>query len=302
MSFGPHVNRYHAGPQATITAHIEHARAEAATMGAQIGVAAIFVSGPRDRKIAITPEEARELREYIATARIAVYAHSSYSAVPWGGDPDAARFIREEVSVCRGAGVRGLVVHLPKQPVTAVMKYVSRLLASEQKNAAAATRIYFETPAVTPPETYYETPEKLAALFAAIRGSVDPELEHFGLCVDTAHLWTCGVDLRGYAAANAWLERLEAVASTIPPGCIMFHLNDSKRKRGTGPDAHAGLAAGQIWGDYAPGLRPIEESGLAAFADYARRNSTPLILERKPKELLQADYTTLKSLLPARGE
>lgn len=309
--FGAHVNRYHADrrpadgvrrPSAdapsrpSIVAEIEAARAEAfAEAGLDLTAAAIFVGGPKNRAITLRPAERSALRRYVAHTGVRVIAHSSYSAAPWRGDPGAARFIREELSVCQEAGIAGLVVHLPKLPPGDVLRYLPDLRAED----APDVRVYLETPAVRPGESYYETPEKLADLFAAIRAGPDPGLRHFGLCVDTAHLWTCGVDLQSYEAAAAWFDGLEAAASVIPPSAVAIHFNDSLRPRGVGPDAHAGLAQGKIWG----GLRDrLGESGVAAVVDYAQRHGTPVILERKPKEALRGDYLTLRKLIAGRDD
>jgi endonuclease IV len=293
MPFGPHINRYHAsGARPSIVAHIEAACEQAAAeAGFKITAAAIFVGGPKNRAITLSPGERTSLREYVERTGLHVVAHSSYSASPWRGDPDAARYIREELDVCREAGIAGLVVHLPKLPAANVMRYLARLY----KPGASAVRLYLEIPAVRPAESFYETPAKLAALFAAIRGELDPDLEHFGLCIDTAHLWTCGVDVQTYAAAEKWLRGLEAAADVIPPDRVMVHLNDSVRARGAGPDTHAPLAAGQIWEAYRDDLGA---SGLAAFTDYAQRHGAPVILERKPKEALRNDYLVLRKLVP----
>lgn len=291
---GPHVNRYHAqGTRPSIASHIEVARREAEVEADfKVTAVSIFVGGPHDRRINLGEAEGAELKDYIARTGIRVIAHSSYAAVPWRGDPDAARFIREEASVCQAAGVTGLVVHLPKLPVANVMKYIARLFNPD----APDVRVFLEIPAVRPRESYYETPGKLAALFRAIRAELDPELKYFGLCIDSAHLWTCGIDLQTYEAANTWLTALEAVADVIPHDRVMIHLNDSLRLRGVGPDAHAPLARGKIWESYRDRLG---ESGLAAFTDYAQRHDTPAILERKPKEALKNDYLILADLVPS---
>ncbi len=289
---GPHVNRVHArGARPSIAEHIEAARREAENdAGFMIQAASVFVGGPKDRRIIVSPDEAKNLQSYISDKKIRVIAHSSYSAHPWGGDPDAARFIREETGVCHAAGIEGLVVHLPKLPVSSVMKYIARLF----NPGAESTRIYLEIPAVRPQESFYETPAKLAVLFQEIRSKLDPTLKYFGLCVDSAHLWTCGVDLSSYEAADRWLTDLEKNSDTIPHDRVMVHLNDSERARGVGPDTHAGLMRGKIWSDFRD--NPAA-SGLAAFTDYAQRHGTPMILERKPKEALVADYLILRDLV-----
>lgn len=285
--YGPHVNRYHAAAGAaarpSIADHIRAAVAEARDgSGFGIGAAAIFVGGPKSCSITLRPEERAELRDLVASTGIRVIAHSSYAAQPWRGDAGAAQYIRDELRVCAEAGIEGLVVHAPKLPIAEVVRYAGGLAGD-----AASPRLYLETPAVTPAETYYETPEKLRSLFSALREVPG----QFGLCVDTAHIWTSGIDLRSYDAAARWLGRLEEAADVIPQ--VMLHLNDSLRARGVGPDAHAGLAAGRIWEEYRDDLR---RSGLAAFVDYAERHGTPVILERKPKEALPADYAVLRRL------
>ena len=54
-----------------------------------------------------------------------------------------------------------------------------------------------------------------------------------------------------------------------------------------------------------PSGRRQEQSGeqreLAAFVDYAKRNSTIVILERKPAEKLLSDYRVLLGLDPDLG-
>lgn len=288
--FGPHVNRDHAsGTRPGIVMHIATAQVEAHDeAGFDIRSAAVFVGGPKTREITLKPEERSVLKTFINDTNFKVIAHSSYSAHPWKGDPDASRYIVEELKVCQEAGITGLVVHLPKLPVANVMKYIERLQSPDVENV----RLYFETPAVKPSESYYETPSKIAGLFSKVR-TIDPGLDRFGLCFDTAHLWTCGVDLQSYEAADDWLTDLESYSRVIPPSATMIHLNDSERERGIGPDTHAGLAKGRIWQKYESNLRA---SGLACVVDYAKRHDMPAILERKPKEAILEDYHILMRL------
>ncbi len=287
MRLGCHVYRapgHHAG----LHEHIEAARVVAEDEGGvTLGAVQVFVGGPRERKIIVDPGEQEALRGYFTRTGLFAVAHNAYNADPWRGDPDAARFIREEAEVCQAAGIRGLVVHLPRLPVAAVAKYARRLVEAK----APDVRIYLETPAVTPKETYYDTPKKLAALFEAL-ALIDPEKRTFGLCVDTAHLWVNGIDVGPRAVAASWLAALErgVVGKGWP---VMIHANDSQRLRGTGPDAHAPLAEGHIWGEYRDNLG---DSGLAAFVDFAQKHSIPVILERKPGDL-RKDYLLLRKLV-----
>jgi len=181
----------------------------------------------------------------------------------------------------------------------------ARLGAEPRPTSAACVRMYLEVPHVLPAHSHYESPAKLIEFFRSVRARVDPDLAFFGLCIDTAHLWASGADISSYKKASAWLDQLEEGHSVIPPHAILLHLNDNKNGLGGGLDAHEVLLRGKIWGGYA---HTPEQSGLAAFVDYAVRHGVPTILERKAdkgqhaislKEALRDDLTTLAGLLCA---
>jgi endonuclease IV len=293
MSFGCHVNRHWASPKSSITAHIKVASASAKkTADFTATAAAIFVGGPRTRTISLNPSDQKELKAYISQTGLRVIAHSAYVAYPWEGkdarkvDKSASvAHIHKEMSVCQAAGIEGLVVHLPKQPKEVVLKCANSLIPSEVKDVC----LYLETPATTPRESYYDTPAKLADLFRDLKGG------NFGLCIDTAHLWTNGVDVSSYSAAQAWITELEKYKDTVPNmfARLMIHCNDSKRDRGKGPDAHEALMQGRIWESY---RSDPTKSGLAAFVAFAVKYNLPVILERNLPELLASDYLILRKL------
>jgi endonuclease IV len=99
-----------------------------------------------------------------------------------------------------------------------------------------------------------------------------------GLCVDTAHLYSCGFCLDSKQAAKQWLSGLPDIE--INP--IMFHLNDSASELGSGRDRHAGLCQGNIWGGYE---NNIVDSGLLEILTWCEDNNAPVILERDPINL-----------------
>ena len=281
--FGPHVNRDWCRRGAPLDAHVGEALRAAREEGFRAGAAAVFVSNPRRCELTLTPAEAEGLRRH-AAAGTALVAHSTYAAAPWGADAGARRaFIRREQQACADAGIGALVVHLPSAPPAAVCAGAADLLNA----ATPGVRLFLETPAVAPASSCYESPEKLAALFDALR-RVDPELGRFGLCLDTAHLWTNGVDLSGRAEAEAFLAGLERAGPRLPP--LMLHVNDSLRERGRGPDAHAPLLSGKMWARWAGAP---EHSGLAAFVAFAERRELVAILERGDHAGLSADYRAL---------
>jgi endonuclease IV len=291
--FGPHVSRVHApGPRATLAAHVRAARAEAAAAGFDARAFQVFISGPEKMRITLSEAEATELRELLAgDPGLRVFAHGAYGDFPWSGAPFPLKFIGDELAVCARAGIAGLVIHLGKPPLAEVARVLPRLAAAVR--AAGGPRLFLETPHPRPEHAHYAAPEQLAELARALR-RVDPRLELFGLCVDTAHLWSSGVDLRRFEAADDWLRRFEAAG--VPPDRLLFHLNDSREPLGRGVDRHAALFAGEIWRDFAD--RP-GQSGLAAFVDFAVSRGVPAVLERKPPEALLDDYAALLRIAPA---
>lgn len=265
--FGIHVDRvWAAGPgRPPMADQVQAAIGFARENNVQLRAAQIFVAGPRQRRMSLGDEEAAGLRRLVADTGLAIFAHGTYLDSPWTGDAHAAHFIREELQKCEQAGLRGLVVHVGKPSPEEIAPYLPRLMGP-------GPRVYLEMAAVKPSNSNYETPEKLDRLLQTLRRVADPQLESFGVCIDTAHLWSCGVDLSSYDAAQAWLDRL-----TVPGAALLFHLNDSRDERGSGKDHHAPLLAGKLWGEYRD--RP-RASGLAAFVEYALQHDIPTILER----------------------
>lgn len=296
--FGPHVHRdFITGRKRPfISEQIAAARAQAAGAGIDMRAVQIFVAGPKNRTLTLKEDEGIALRKYLATTGIWAVAHGTYMDNPWRGDAHAAMFIRQEAAAAGAAGIEGLVVHLGAPGPDDVAEYAPRLLSEE--GPGRDVRIYLETPHLLPKNSHYETPEKLRELFQRLRerfggAAIDAG---FGLCVDTAHLWSCGVDLRTYRDAQEWFEGLDEIADVMPPRGVMLHLNDSLNERGSGLDHHGPLLGGNIWGEYRDDPR---RSGLAAVVDYALEHQTPVILERKPKEALVDDYQVIWELAPS---
>ncbi len=299
MQAGPHVDRIHARRRGrpTIVEHLSAARQGAVDVGFNAVTFQIFVAGPRNLITTMKEEEADELREYLDAHRnLTVISHGTYLDFPWSGHHYIAHFIRGELQMCARAGISGLVIHLGKPPVEVVREILPRLITDHP------VLIYLETPHIKPPNSHYDSPEGLAVLFRAVR-ELDPELCRFALCIDTAHIWSCGADIQSFEAAEGWLDRLERVSDVIPPDRVAFHLNDSYDKQGSGVDHHAPLLQGELWGRY---RECPQESGLAAFISYMNRHRSLVILERGgtgrgggPPPSLLDDYAVLLKMTPA---
>jgi deoxyribonuclease-4 len=65
-----------------------------------------------------------------------------------------------------------------------------------------------------------------------------------GLCLDTAHIFEAGFDLRSAAGLDEALSRLDAACGL--DRLVMLHLNDSKTPFGSGRDRHENIGEGEI--------------------------------------------------------
>ena len=83
---------------------------------------------------------------------------------------------------------------------------------------------------------------ELAAMIEAVDG--DPRL---GLCLDSAHLFEAGYELRTRAGLDDMLAELEATAGR--DRLVMMHLNDSKTPLGSNRDRHENIGEGMLGRD-----------------------------------------------------
>ena len=92
------------------------------------------------------------------------------------------------------------------------------------------------------------------------------EPERIGVCVDTCHIFAAGYSLATSDEYDGTMEELDRAVGTSR--VRVWHLNDSRRERGSRVDRHAGIGRGQI--------------GLEAFGRIlrdARFATIPMILE-----------------------
>ena len=125
----------------------------------------------------------------------------------------------------------------------------------------------------------------LATIFDAIN-----KPERLGVCLDTAHLFAAGYDIR---TPKGWEKAVDEVSSLVGLRRILaFHLNDSKTRLGSRVDRHEHIGRGQI--------------GKAAFAhivnDPRFQNLSGCIETPKSKSLKEdvENLATLRSLAQCR--
>jgi len=254
----------------SLTGSCECAVEELRAIGVARPCVQIFIMGPLNGK---TTDEIADLRKFATHTRIII--HSAYISAPWNGN---VHLLRKELRIADAIGAHGVVVHLGKN---ASADIIAKILEVGNKPAAdkpaadkpaadkpAAPFIWLEINSAKSSEHTFETPEKLHALFSQL----DPT--QVGLCIDTAHLFACGVSLASREAAETWLRSVQYLMPKVPK---MVHLNDTSAELGSGRDVHENLFTGNIWKCYRK--RP-SDSGVIAIIEWCQRYHYDIIVER----------------------
>lgn len=280
MIIGPHVDRVYV-KKGNLYDNIKEAiKVTKDCANFDITAIAIFVAGPRNYNITVTDEEASNIRQL----SLEIYVHNTYISNPWTLKSVAIHSIHQQMKVCNKMNANGFIIHLPKDSIDNIIRVIPKLY-----DPGSLTRIYFEIPALKPVNSIFHKPKYLNELFKKIADTIDSNLNYFGLCIDTAHLWSCGVDLSDYKSAETWFNELD-----IDYKCLMIHCNDNDKELGHAPDVHNSLTDGKIWNQYKNNLT---ESGLYFILKFAKKNNIPIILERGSMELLFNDYVTIQQLI-----
>jgi deoxyribonuclease-4 len=120
--------------------------------------------------------------------------------------------------------------------------------------------------------------EHLAAIYDGVKNAA-----RLGLCIDTAHLFAAGHDIR---SGHGWDEAMRRIEKLIGRKEILaFHLNDSKTDLGSRVDRHTDIGKGKI------GLE-----GFRHIVNDARFKKSPGCLETPKSEDLHEDRANLAVL------
>lgn len=234
-----------------------------------LNCAQVFTHGPRF----MVPNNLDHQAIKDVTGDIDLSVHSAYpttsiwklSGVTDSADKKRLGALKMQLDACAKIGAWGLVLHINKinpDDAAAVMQIIKRCVKK------SGTKIILEmVSSKADPNKTYETPEKIDNLTTLIGA----DESWWGWCVDTAHLWGAGVDIKSYDSMKSWLDRL-----VYKKKIFMFHLNGSSAIRGSGKDKHE-IAFGPddlIW----YGIKP-ENSGVRAIVEFAEARSIPIICE-----------------------
>lgn len=291
MSIGYHVSKNGDGNKNSMAESLQKAVDNLQSYNFNKLAAQIFVTGPQNFKENLSENEKTMCAQIVRDNHLQLVIHGAYVDNPWTRTFASIQNIKKELKIAFEIGATGVVVHLSAGAFDFEnLKYVLQELSTIEPNVKDNVILWLEIHTAKPSLYTYETPDKLHNLFDKII-KIDLQGLRIGLCIDTAHLYSCGTSFSSYLTTQDWLNQL-------PPNIpIMCHLNDSASKLGSGIDRHQNLMQGEIWSQYHPitGSLPAEESGLIALLNWAEKTDTVLILERN-KEGIINDLNLLRSL------
>ncbi len=121
--------------------------------------------------------------------------------------------------------------------------------------------------------------EELARIIDQVRRA-----DRVGVCIDTAHVFGAGYDIRG---EEAWGKTMEAFESILGVQRLVgMHLNDSKTELGSRKDRHASIGAGEIG-----------RSAFQAILSDPRTDDLPLILETPDPKAWVEEIVLLRGMV-----
>lgn len=261
--------------------------------GAQLGCEVVQLFVKNNMQWFGRPLAPPELDLYANTragcALAAVFGHTGYlinvAAPPSTNRDHSIRSLIQEVQLAASLDLPFLVLH-PGAHLGQGEEHGLRQAAAALDEVFAATRelpvrIALENTAGQGTCLGYRL-EHLAALYDMVQ-----QPARLGVCLDTAHLFAAGYDLR---QAGAWDAVVAEVSRLVGLDQILaVHLNDSKAPLGSRVDRHAGIGQGHLG---AEAFRPLLND--PRFAD------TPGCLETPKSPDLHEDaenLAVLRSLL-----
>ncbi len=215
---------------------LEQTYRDAVRLGCE--VIQIFVKNPRSWVEKSWKDSDRETFARLF-GDLPVVAHLSYlpNIARSDEDPRNLAGFMHEAGLCAELGIKAIVAHCGSRE-------------SVKKGIDVAARAVGEVLAAYPVSVLLENAagqggaigKSIAELIALHKAVGDRKRVSF--CLDTAHLFESGRDVR---RTNVWESIVEEMETRCGPGCIgFFHLNDSKTPRGSRTDRHWHIGKGCI--------------------------------------------------------
>jgi deoxyribonuclease-4 len=274
------------GAHTSISGGVNEAIPRAQNLG--FTAAQIFVKNNKQWSAPPLPdEEAARFRAARKASGILFFAHNSYLVNLASPDPaifsTSVKAMIGELERAEALGLPFIVMHPGSHSGSGEEVGLRRIVQGLDQIVEATSgyriRMALEVTAGQGNALGYKL-EHLSFLLENVR-----EAKRFGTCLDTAHLYAAGYNIRtqnGYAETMGQVEKLIGFRQVLG-----LHLNDSKVPLGKRVDRHASLGEGEI--------------GLSCFewiVSDPRWAKTPKVLETPKSEDMHEDVDNLRKLAP----
>ena len=193
------------------------------------------------------PDDLALYANELASQRLSVvFGHTGYlinlGAPPCDNRDQSIKSLVQEIHLATDLGLPFLVLHpgahLGKGEEAGLAQIVAGLNEVLQATKVSPVRIALENTAGQGTCLGHQL-KHLAAIYDRVK-----QPARLGVCLDTAHFFAAGYDIR---TPKGWNVTIQELDSTIGLDQILaFHLNDSKTDLGSRVDRHAGIGQGKI--------------------------------------------------------
>jgi deoxyribonuclease-4 len=194
-----------------------------------------------------TPRELALYANELAADKLAcVFGHTGYliniAAPPSENRDRSIRSLIQEIQLAVDLGLPFLVLHpgahLGAGEAAGIAQAAAGLNEAFAATKSAPVRIALEITAGQGTCLGHKI-EQLAAIYERVK-----KTERLGVCLDTAHLFAAGYDIRTRKGWNAVMREVNALLGLKQ--ILAFHLNDSKTELGSRVDRHAHIGHGKL--------------------------------------------------------
>ncbi|HVY69795.1 MAG TPA: deoxyribonuclease IV [Verrucomicrobiae bacterium] len=193
------------------------------------------------------PDDIAKYANQFASGKLAhVFGHTGYlinlGAPPSDNRDKSVKSLIQEINLATDLGLPFLVMHpgahLGQGDEAGIRATVAGLDEVFAATAHSPVRVALENTAGQG-TCFGHQIAHLGAIYNQIK-----KPERLGVCLDTAHFFAAGYDIR---APKGWQTAIKEVETLIGLDQILaFHLNDSKTGLGSRVDRHAGIGQGKI--------------------------------------------------------
>lgn len=246
-------------------------------------------------KTKLTDEECLQIKRYLDMNNFKLFVHAVYvlnlSSFPSSSKriAYAQNNVLYDLQCGYKMGIQGLIIHLGFQKTLteqeAYENMADNIYFIVKQSVNYPVKILLETPAGSGSQIG-TTIDLFCKLLEIIRDKFDDKKEfnnRIGVCLDTAHIFSSGYDIRMINKSDHYLNEFYSKLSKILKEPIsLIHLNDSRAPLNSRRDIHTGIGEGYIFGEKSKTnnlKNPDKLEVLKSIIDFSNKYKIPVVLE-----------------------